>query len=131
MKRFATAAAGLATYIANNADAITNHRARWHNGERISTAFVEATVTVVVSRRFCHGRQRHPGRGSRRSGLIISHSLACSHLLEFSGHPEEVALFGKNGPSPRATARNLPRPSKLSHSKDFEPPDGYIRHHLA
>jgi hypothetical protein len=57
MKRFAKAAAGLATYIANNADAITNYSARWHNGERISTAFVESTVNVVVSRRFAKKQQ--------------------------------------------------------------------------
>jgi hypothetical protein len=42
----------LATYIANNAAAIVNYSERWHNGERISTAFVESTVNRVVSRRF-------------------------------------------------------------------------------
>jgi hypothetical protein len=52
LKRLVKAAAGLATYLANNAAAIANYSKRWHNGERISTAFVESTVNRVVSRRF-------------------------------------------------------------------------------
>jgi hypothetical protein len=42
----------LATYVANNAAAIINYSRRWDNGERISTAFVEFTVNLVISRRF-------------------------------------------------------------------------------
>jgi hypothetical protein len=42
----------LATYIANNAAAILGYSERWLNGERISTAFVESTVNLMVSRRF-------------------------------------------------------------------------------
>jgi hypothetical protein len=44
LKRLVTAAAGLPTYIANNAAAIVNYSRRWNNGERISTAFAESTV---------------------------------------------------------------------------------------
>jgi hypothetical protein len=51
------ATAGLATYIANNAAAIVNYSERWHNGERISTAFVESTVNRVVSQRFAKKQQ--------------------------------------------------------------------------
>ena len=51
------AAAGLATYIANNAAAIVNYSRRWDNGERISTAFVESTVNPVISRRFTKKQQ--------------------------------------------------------------------------
>jgi hypothetical protein len=40
------------TYIANNAAVIVNYSRRWDNGERISTAFVESTVNLVISRRF-------------------------------------------------------------------------------
>jgi hypothetical protein len=47
----------LATYIANNAAAIITYSERWHNGERISTAFVESTVNRVVSRRFAKKQQ--------------------------------------------------------------------------
>jgi hypothetical protein len=57
LKRLVKAAAGLATYIANNAAAIVNYSRRWDNGERISTAFVESTVNLVVSRRFAKKQQ--------------------------------------------------------------------------
>jgi hypothetical protein len=52
LTRLVKAAAGLAVYIENNAAAITDYSERWHSGERISTAFVESTVNLVVSRRF-------------------------------------------------------------------------------
>src|SRR5690349_10576225 len=55
--RLAKAAAGLARYIADNAVAIPDHSARWLTGERISTAFVESTVNLVVSRRFAKKQQ--------------------------------------------------------------------------
>src|SRR4051794_29109604 len=57
LKRLVKATAGLATYIANNAAAIVTYSERWHNGERISTAFVESTVNRVVSRRFAKKQQ--------------------------------------------------------------------------
>jgi hypothetical protein len=57
LKRLVKATAGLATYIANNTAAIVTYSERWHNGERISTAFVESTVNRVVSRRFAKKQQ--------------------------------------------------------------------------
>ena len=57
LKRLVKAAAGLVTYIANNAAAIVTYSERWHNDERISTAFVESTVNRVVSRRFAKKQQ--------------------------------------------------------------------------
>jgi hypothetical protein len=57
LKRLVKATAGLATYIANNAATIVTYSERWHNGERISTAFVESTVNRVVSRRFAKKQQ--------------------------------------------------------------------------
>ena len=57
LKRLVKATAGLATYIDNNAGAILNYSERWHNGERISTAFVESTVNLVISRRFAKKQQ--------------------------------------------------------------------------
>ena len=57
LKRLVKATAGLATYIANNAAAIVNYSERWHKGERISTAFVESTVNLVISRRFAKKQQ--------------------------------------------------------------------------
>src|SRR4051794_23243814 len=46
-----------AGYIADNAAAIPDYRERWLKGERISTAFVESTVNLVVSRRFAKKQQ--------------------------------------------------------------------------
>ena len=57
LKRLAMATAGLATYIGNNIGAIPDYSERWHNGERISTAFVESTVNAVISRRFAKKQQ--------------------------------------------------------------------------
>jgi hypothetical protein len=57
LTRLVKAAAGLATYIANNAAEIANYAERWRTGEIISTAFVESTVNVVVSRRFAKKQQ--------------------------------------------------------------------------
>jgi hypothetical protein len=57
LKRLARATADLATYIANNAAALPNYSERWFKGERISTAFVESTVNLVVSRRFAKKQQ--------------------------------------------------------------------------
>jgi hypothetical protein len=57
LKRLVKATAGLATYIANNAAALPDYSERWLTGERISTAFVESTVNLVVSRRFAKKQQ--------------------------------------------------------------------------
>jgi hypothetical protein len=57
LKRLARATADLTTYIANNAAALPNYSERWFKGERISTAFVESTVNLVVSRRFAKKQQ--------------------------------------------------------------------------
>src|SRR3954467_7875575 len=57
LARLIKAAAGLVTYIGNNAGAITDYAARWDHGEIISTAFAESTVDLVVSRRFAKKQQ--------------------------------------------------------------------------
>jgi hypothetical protein len=57
LKRLVKATADLATYIANNTAALPDYSERWLNGERISTAFVESTVNLVVSRRFAKKQQ--------------------------------------------------------------------------
>ena len=57
LARLVQATAGLATYIGNNIGAIPDYSERWHNGERISTAFVESTVNAVISRRFAKKQQ--------------------------------------------------------------------------
>jgi hypothetical protein len=57
LTRLVKATAGLATYIENNAAAIVDYSERWDHGEIISTAFVESTVDLVVSRRFAKKQQ--------------------------------------------------------------------------
>src|SRR3954447_9769036 len=52
LARLVKATAGLATDIGNNVAAIADYAERWDHGEIISTAFAEATVDLVVSRRF-------------------------------------------------------------------------------
>jgi hypothetical protein len=45
------------TYIERNRTFIPNDGERYRYGERISTSFVESTVTQVISRRFCKQQQ--------------------------------------------------------------------------
>lgn len=45
------------TYIGNNAGSMPNYAERHRHGERVSTAFVESTVNVVVGKRFCKKQQ--------------------------------------------------------------------------
>ena len=91
LKRLVKATAGLATYIANNAAAIVNYSERWHNGERISTAFVESTVNRVVSRRFAKKQQMQwskvgrppapadPNQNPRRHAARPVHPMVSGH----------------------------------------------------
>jgi hypothetical protein len=57
LQRFAKAAAGLVTYIDNNAAAIPDYGERRRCAEPISTAFVESTVNLVVGKRFAKKQQ--------------------------------------------------------------------------
>jgi hypothetical protein len=53
------------TYIENNAGFILNYGERYRYGETISTAFVESTVTQVVSKRMVkHQQMRWSPRGA-------------------------------------------------------------------
>ncbi len=45
------------TYISNNGQYIPNYGERYHNGERISSSFVESTVNQVISKRFVKKQQ--------------------------------------------------------------------------
>ena len=45
------------TYISNNGKYIANYGDRYHNGERISSSFVESTVNQVISKRFVKKQQ--------------------------------------------------------------------------
>ena len=57
LHRFAKAAAGLVTYLDNNAAAIPNYGERRRYAEPISTAFTESTVNLVVGKRFAKKQQ--------------------------------------------------------------------------
>src|SRR3954469_870548 len=57
LPRFAKAAAGLVTYIDNNAAAIPDYGERRRYAEPISTAFAESTVNLVVGKRFAKKQQ--------------------------------------------------------------------------
>src|SRR4051812_235295 len=57
LQRFAKAAAGLVTYIDNNAAAIPDYSERRRSAEPISTAFIESTVNLVVAKRLAKKQQ--------------------------------------------------------------------------
>jgi len=57
LKKFARLTAEFATYIANNTGAIPNYGERWRHGERISTAFTESAVNVVIDKRMSKRQQ--------------------------------------------------------------------------
>lgn len=68
MKAFRKAADEFHTYIANNAGMIPNYAERRRYGERVSTAFVESTVNVVVGKRFSKRQQM---RWSRQGAHLM------------------------------------------------------------
>ena len=57
LRKFITAAREFAAYIASNTTSLINYGERYRSGEPISSAFVEATVNAVVSKRFAKKQQ--------------------------------------------------------------------------
>lgn len=57
MKKFLTAIGEFRFYIGSNHASLINYGERYRSGERISSAFVEATVNAVVSKRFAKKQQ--------------------------------------------------------------------------
>lgn len=57
LRKFITAAREFGVYIASNVASLINYGERYRSGERISSAFVEATVNAVVSKRFAKKQQ--------------------------------------------------------------------------
>lgn len=57
MRKLLTAIGEFQSYIAANNASLINYGERYRSGERISSAFVEATVNVVVSKRFAKKQQ--------------------------------------------------------------------------
>ncbi|NTJ62360.1 ISKra4 family transposase [Agrobacterium rhizogenes] len=57
MRKFLTAIGEFQAYIAFNSASLINYGERYRSGERISSAFVEATVNAVISKRFAKKQQ--------------------------------------------------------------------------
>ncbi len=57
LRKFIVAAREFGVYIALNVHSLINYGERYRSGERISSAFVEATVNAVVSKRFAKKQQ--------------------------------------------------------------------------
>jgi hypothetical protein len=68
LRKFITAAREFAVYIASNTASLINYGERYRSGERISSAFVEATVNAVVSKRFAKKQQM---QWSRRGAHLL------------------------------------------------------------
>jgi hypothetical protein len=71
------AGARLTKELARNTASLINYGERYRSGERISSAFVEATVTVVVSKRFAKKQQM---RWTRRGAHLLLQ--ACTKTLD-------------------------------------------------
>ncbi len=57
MRKFITAIGDFRVYIAANKSSLINYGERFRAGERISSAFIEATVNAVISKRFAKKQQ--------------------------------------------------------------------------
>jgi len=57
MRKFLTAIGEFQAYIASNSASLINYGERYRSGERIPSAFVEATVNAAISKRFVKKEQ--------------------------------------------------------------------------
>jgi hypothetical protein len=105
LRKFIAAAREFAVYIASNTASLINYGERYRSGERISSAFVEATVNAVVSKRFAKKQQM---QWSRRG----AHLLLQTRMLI----PEEAAprfrddCAPRNGMMPPPDSEMIPPP---------------------
>jgi hypothetical protein len=82
LPRFAKAAAGLVTYIDNNAAAIPDYGERRRHAEPISTAFTESTVNLMVGKRFTKRQQMQSVQGWRPLAPADPHPHPRRHFVE-------------------------------------------------
>jgi hypothetical protein len=68
LRKFRTAMRVFQVYIASNESSLINYGERYRSGERISSAFVEATVNAVISKRFAKKQQM---QWSRRGAHLL------------------------------------------------------------
>lgn len=57
LRKFPTAIGEFQAHIASNRASLINYGERYHSGERISSAFVEATVNAAISKCFAKKQQ--------------------------------------------------------------------------
>jgi hypothetical protein len=69
LRKFRAAMREFQVYIASNESSLINYGERYRSGERISSAFVEATVNAVISKRFAKKQQMQWSR--RRAHLLL------------------------------------------------------------
>lgn len=68
LRKFRTAMREFQVYITSNESSLVNYGERYRSGERISSAFVEATVNAVISKRFAKKQQM---QWSRRGAHLL------------------------------------------------------------
>jgi hypothetical protein len=68
LRKFRTAVREYQVYIASNEASLVNYGERYRSGERISSAFVEATVNAMISKRFAKKQQM---QWSRRGAHLL------------------------------------------------------------
>lgn len=68
LRKFRTTMREFQVYIASNESSLINYGERYRSGERISSAFVEATVNAVISKRFAKKQQM---QWSRRGAHLL------------------------------------------------------------
>jgi hypothetical protein len=68
LRKFRTTMREFQVYIASNEGSLINYGERYRSGERISSAFVEATVNAVISKRFAKKQQM---QWSRRGAHLL------------------------------------------------------------
>lgn len=78
MRKFLTAIGDFQAYIASNSASLINYGERYRSGERISSAFVEATVNAVISERFAKKQQMQWSR-------VGAHLLLQTRTQTFDG----------------------------------------------
>ena len=100
----------MATYIANNAAAIADYSERWDHGESISTAFVESTVNLVISRRFAKKQQMQwSKKGAHR--LLQTRTQTLDGTLRDLFTSWYPAMAANDGPTRLIRCRSLSCPT--------------------
>lgn len=82
--QLAKAVAEFRTYIVRNGRFIPNYDERWRYGEAVATGFVESTVNVAMSKRFCekqHMQWSRKSSGQRSPQFFLLSTTTASVVL--------------------------------------------------